>query len=128
MTPVPTSFKRPIARYTALALIADTEANHTTNHVREDFLVTEDFRIFFGAYEYHFNKGNNKDCIPDNIGYTYISAIKYSKVDVLRMFGGDALVSTYNEWLASIAPPPQAVKRGSVSKLFRKIHGKARKH
>ena len=115
--------KKLVRAFTPLSLIEDTEENHITNHVREDFTVTSDFRIAFGTYEYHFN------CKPDvvlpvNIGYTYISGEKYSKIDVLRMYGGDSLVQEFYKYLEANKPPPQAVKKGSASRLLRKIHNK----
>lgn len=115
--------KKLVRAFAPLDLIEDTEENHTTNHVREDFTVDKDFRIAFGAYEYHFNK-NGSTVLPENIGYTYISCEKYSKVDVLRMYGGEALVQAFYKYLEANKPPQQTVRKGSASRLFRKLHNK----
>lgn len=115
--------KKLVTAFTPLELLEDTnDTTHLINHVREDFAVSADFRIAFGTYEYHFNIGVDKALIPENIGYTYISGEKFSKVDVLRMYGGEELVSKYYASLAG-AKPVQA-KKGSVARLFRKVHNK----
>lgn len=115
--------KKLVQAFTPLPLIEDTEENHITNHIREDFTVTSDFSVHFGAYTYHFNN-NGSTVLPKNIGYTYISGEKYSKVDILRMFGGDSLVQQFYKYLEANKPPQQTVRKGSASRLLRKIHNK----
>lgn len=83
--------------------------------VRMNFKVTGDYEVYNGSYHLRFN--TDPHCLPENIGYTFIRGRKFSKQDVLRMYGGDSMVQDYIKYLERVASKT-TYKPGSMRSLL----------
>ena len=111
-----------------LPLLADLPQNDATNFVRSSLRVLDNGKrlqveTVTGGYRYHFNRNiapeKQPEALRSNVGYTYITGTKYSKQDVLQMYGGAALVAKEVEYTTK---RPTALKAGGAASLLRRIH------